>query len=262
MAKDVPTNPKAAKTCTERDAWDGRNPFLKQEGLFSYRDHPTPSVDEGARRAVAAVWATLKIRPETVASNQAEWLLRELRDVVGLYEAEKQYRSLPGPAHYRRIIKDIEAAAEELRRLLVTTPSDDMYGLLDALQSRSKLVVHDAERRLRGLTGVLWVLNDLVKHCSASSTIEGRTGKREHRHIKRAIPPLLQVWADFRGQPVRKNIETAGREFTSPSSSFVHHVLIAIDNDLSREFGAIRHALKSVPLATFRSIKPRSALRV
>jgi hypothetical protein len=76
-------------------------------------------------------------------------------------------------------------------------------------------------------------------------------------HLKVAVPLLLQIWADFRREKVSKNTESIGEQFTSPSSSFVHQVLIAIDSDLKRRFGAIENAIESTPLATFKQIKPR-----
>ena len=71
-------------------------------------------------------------------------------------------------------------------------------------------------------------------------------------HLKVAVPLLLQIWADFRREKVSKNTESMGGQFTSPSSHFVHQVLLAIDSDLKRHFGAIENAIESTPLATFK----------
>src|SRR4051794_21286510 len=47
-------NPKRKSVSSASNA--GRTPLLREEGLFSYKDFPSPSVEEGARRALDAVY--------------------------------------------------------------------------------------------------------------------------------------------------------------------------------------------------------------
>jgi len=72
--------------------YDGRNPLLREEGLFSYKDHPSKGVEEGAQRALKAVFEALGLEQEQAPQKQKDWLTRELRNVVGWYEAERRYR--------------------------------------------------------------------------------------------------------------------------------------------------------------------------
>ena len=60
--------------------------------MFSYKDHPSKGVEEGAQRALKAVFEALGLEQEQAPQKQKDWLTRELRNVVGWYEAERRYR--------------------------------------------------------------------------------------------------------------------------------------------------------------------------